>query len=300
MKPPLFILAPPRSFTSLTCTMLGCHPQMFGLPEVNLFAADTVAGLHELYSERRRLQYGLLRSLAELAFSEQTEEAVDAARDWLLENKDLSTAEVFRTMQHWAGDVVLVDKSPLHVFMPESLRRIEASFPDARYLHLTRHPGTTTQSALDLRKGMVEKFAGPSQTVSAGNVAPDPDLPEKLWLRPHLAILEFLEDVDRHRQMRLRGESFLSQPTVYLPQIAEWLEVRTDNEAVSAMLKPENSPFAGYGPSNAPFGNDPNFLERPQLRPYQDVPRALTWDVAPGNSAELSESVRAYGMMFGY
>jgi hypothetical protein len=38
---PLFILAPPRSFTSVICGMIGQHPQMYGLPEVNLFAGET-------------------------------------------------------------------------------------------------------------------------------------------------------------------------------------------------------------------------------------------------------------------
>jgi len=280
--------------------MLGCHPQMFGLAEINLFAAETVAGLHELYRERRRVQFGLLRSLAELAFSEQTEAAVDAARDWLLENQDLSTAEIFRTLQHWAGDVVLIDKSPLHVFVPEALKRIEAGFPDARYLHLTRHPGATTQSALDLRASLVDRVRGQHQAHQVGKMQPDADLPENCWLTPHLTILEFLEGIEGHRQMRLRGESLLSDPAVYLRQIAEWLEVRTDEEAVSAMLHPEDSPFASYGPPNAPFGNDPNFLERPQLREYHDAPRPLAWEFEPGKSIELSETVRAYGMMFGY
>ena len=29
-----------RSYSSLVCGMLGQHPSLFGLPEVNLFAAD--------------------------------------------------------------------------------------------------------------------------------------------------------------------------------------------------------------------------------------------------------------------
>ena len=33
MTEPLFILAPPRSFTSVVCAMIGNHPQMLGLPE---------------------------------------------------------------------------------------------------------------------------------------------------------------------------------------------------------------------------------------------------------------------------
>lgn len=39
MLEPLFILAPPRSFTSVVCAMIGQHPDMCGLPEVNLAIA---------------------------------------------------------------------------------------------------------------------------------------------------------------------------------------------------------------------------------------------------------------------
>jgi hypothetical protein len=145
-RPPLFILAPGRSFTSLVCAMLGCHPEAVGLAEINLFGGDTIADLHELYKTRQRLANGLLRSLSELAFGEQTEQNVEAARQWLVENAEMSTTELLRTMQEWAGDKVLIDKSPLHSFTPDALQRMRAGVPEARYLHLTRHPGDTVNS----------------------------------------------------------------------------------------------------------------------------------------------------------
>ncbi len=37
MAAPLFLLAPPRSYTSLINAMLGQHPQAYGLPELCLF-----------------------------------------------------------------------------------------------------------------------------------------------------------------------------------------------------------------------------------------------------------------------
>ena len=39
----LVILGPPRSFTTVVSAMLGQHPQMYGLPEVHLFGAETIA-----------------------------------------------------------------------------------------------------------------------------------------------------------------------------------------------------------------------------------------------------------------
>ena len=40
---PIFILASPRSFTSLLCTMLGQHPEVYGVPELHLFLAENMA-----------------------------------------------------------------------------------------------------------------------------------------------------------------------------------------------------------------------------------------------------------------
>lgn len=299
--PPLFILAPPRSFTSVTCAMLGEHPQMFGLAEVNLFGGDSMADMQELYRTRALLQAGLLRSLAQIAFSEQTEETVEAARRWLLDNSDLSTDEVFRTLQSWLPDRILIDKSPLHVLHPDAMRRMRTRFPDARYLHLTRHPGDTIKSVLQLQRTFRDRLLERAPALGALRAPRQAQgAPEKYWLQPHLAIIDFLESVPADRQMRLRGEDLLRDPPRYLRRIAEWLEVRTDDEAVAAMLHPENSPFAREGPANAKYGNDPNFMEKPALRPYTYAPRPLTWEPQPGQAVELSETICDYAMQFGY
>jgi hypothetical protein len=299
--PPLFVLAPPRSFTSLTCAMLGSHPQAFGLAEINLFVGDRLADLEKHYEVRQRAANGLLRSLSELAFAEQTEETVDTVRRWLLDNADMTTTELFRTMQEWVGDKVLIDKSPLHVFMPQALRRIAEHLPEARYLHLTRHPGDTLKSLFQIQETMRETLREKLGNRPARRFKRDEaDAPDKYWLQPHLQILEFLESVPVERQMRIRGEELLSDPPTYLRQVAEWLDLRSDSEAVEAMMHPENSPFAKYGPANARYGNDPNFMENPQLRPYSYTPRPLNWSTPEGKTQDFGREVRAYAMIFGY
>lgn len=299
--PPLFILSPPRSFTSVTCAMLGCHPEAFGLAEVNLFAGETMADMQELYRDRNHLSGGLLRSLSELAFAEQTEETIEAVRRWLRDNASMSTAELFRTMQEWAGDKILIDKSPLHTFTPEALPRMAANFPDARYLHLTRHPGDTVTSVLELQQRVRDLVRGKGRLAARLAQRFDTeDPPTKFWLAPHVQILEFLETVPDAQQMRLRGEDLLSDPPRHLARIAEWLGIRTDRAAIDAMMHPENSPFAKYGPKNARFGNDPNFLERPQLRPYSYTPRPLTWKTPGGAARDLSAAICEYAVSLGY
>jgi hypothetical protein len=299
--PPLFILAPPRSFTSVVCAALGCHPQMYGLPEINLFAAETMVQMQELYFNRAHRRAGLLRTLAQLAFLEQTEETIEAAQKWLLANSDLSTAELFRTIQSWLPDRILIDKSPLYALTPGSMSRIQTHFPEARYLHLTRHPGDMMKSLLQLQQKLREPIL--ERTARRRSLSwPrfNAERVENYWLQPNLAIVEFLESVPPEKQMRLRGEDLLSDPRTVVRQIAEWLGVRTDDEAIEAMLHPEKSPFASYGPANAKLGNDPHFLEEPALRPYAYSPRPLTWEPEPGRPVEVSEMVRVYAMQFGY
>ena len=66
--------------------------------------------------------------------------------------------------------------------------------------------------------------------------------------------------------MRIKGEDILSEPDVFLPQIAEWMGLRTDHEAIEAMKHPENSPYACIGARPARGGNDPKFMRSPKLR----------------------------------
>jgi hypothetical protein len=43
-------------------------------------------------------------------------------------------------LQGWAGERILVDKTPSYVSSLDTLRRAEAIFEDARYIFLHRHP----------------------------------------------------------------------------------------------------------------------------------------------------------------
>ena len=61
----------------------------------------------------------------------------------------------------------------------------------------------------------------------------------------------------------------MSDPPTHLTAICRWLGIRDDEEAVAEMMHPERSPFACFGPINALFGNDPNFLRGPTFRPHK-------------------------------
>lgn len=304
---PLFILAPPRSFTSVICGMVGQHPEMYSLPEVNLFAADDYEGLGRLYKMRPGFSHGLLRAIAELGLGEQTEENIDVAKKWLEENKNVSGGAIYNDLVEWGGSRRLVDKSPIYVYSLETLNRMKQAFPSASYLHLVRHPRATCDSIYKLREVVKEGL----DKMRVGEMAKklvkkryermaqinDPD---DLWLKPHLRIIEFLEGVDESQHMQINGEDFMTNPDDYLLKLSEWLGISTDSEALAAMKHPERSPYACYGPPNAKLGNDPSYLEGPALREYK--PRECTLEKASedGDDMTFSEDLMQCAMHFGY
>src|SRR5919109_4550343 len=74
---PVFVLAPPRSFTSVVGTMLGQHPQLYGLPETHLFGCATMAKWWDVCEDQTFPRaHGLLRAVAELFFGGQTDRTV--------------------------------------------------------------------------------------------------------------------------------------------------------------------------------------------------------------------------------
>ncbi|MEM9056711.1 MAG: sulfotransferase [Pseudomonadota bacterium] len=291
MSGPLFILTPARSFSSVISAMIGNHPELLGLAETHLFFRDTYEDMHNIYRARPQTQDGLLRVVAELGLGEQTEVNIEAARALLEENRHTPTADLFAELAAWAAPRRLVDKSPMYLSDVKCMLRMHAAFPDARYLHITRHPRSTCDSLHQLinAPGRRKSF------VKAEDMTPD-----KMWLEPHLRVLEFSDHVKPEQYMRLRGEVLMEQPELYLQQIAEWLGISSSQSAVEQMLHPEHSPFSRFGPENARFGNDPKFLGDPKLRPYKakalDLDEPMSWDP----SVTFSEAVRQYAYRFGY
>jgi hypothetical protein len=287
--------------------MIGVHPEMFGLPETNLFARDTYGKMAPFYKIRPPFQHGLLRAYAELGFGEQNDENINVVKAWLEGQKQTPTRNLFEDLGSLAAPRELVEKSPLHVYSRESLDNIAQSFPEARFLHLTRHPRGTCESIYAMRQDTLEKVnrfrskVGGKQGSFEGPMTSKLEMtPERMWFDPHVNILEFLEEVPEEQQMRLRGEDLLSDPDVYLAEIARWLGISDSPDAIAAMKHPEMSAFAKLGPQGARYGNDPSFLEAPELRPYkrkkENFVEPLSWDP----KLVFSEAVIELADLLGY
>jgi hypothetical protein len=294
---PLFVLAPPRSFTSVIGSMIGRHPQLYGIAETHLFTNETVREWWQRCAEANwEMNHGLLRIVAELFFGGQTDETIRLASGWLRRQLHLTTGALMELLVAQVHPLVLVDKSPSIVWLVESMRRAHSMFPGARYIHLLRHPRAHAESVFKYLRERPDLFEDdptdpdPSRHWAAllGSFPPAPpgpgeeadppsgDLdPQWSWYTLHRNILTFLEEVPAERVYRLHGEDVLTDPAAALKPLCRWLAIRDDDDAMEEMKHPERSPFACIGPKSARLGMDGFFLRRPALRPVRAAPQRL-------------------------
>lgn len=297
MTDALIILAPPRSFTSVVCGMLGQHPQMYGLPEVNLFVAETMRERAGVLQQRAFAEQGLLRVVAQLFGTEQTPQTVALARRWLEFRLECACVSVLRELADKVRPRTLVDKTPMTALRVEYMQRARRAFPNVKFLHLLRHPRGQGESLLRLGGAVAAERLG---ALDYGTPTPTPD-PQKAWYTFHVNISTFLEGVPKEQRLRVRGEDLLADPDLHLAQIAEWLGLRSDAQAIDEMKHPERSPYAGFGPVGARFGNDPQFLREPKLKvsrggklPSLEAPLPWRRD-GTGCSPEVIQLAREFG-----
>ncbi len=270
MTAPLFLLAPPRSYTSLVNAMLGQHPQAFGLPELCLFNVETLVdlwtGVEGENAERGAMaRHGLLRAVAEIYAGEQSSATINMARSWASAREMWSTGRVFQEIVAKIHPLVAVEKSPSYAISIVRMRGLLKAFPDARFLHLVRHPVAQSKSVMAINDGAF------TMKVNAFEIGEDSAMmePQIAWHDVNLNIMDFLAEVPAAQQLRMRGEDIMADPQRHLGDIARWAGLRDDAQAIDAMMHPERSPFACFGPISAMFGNDPNFLAGPTFRPHK-------------------------------
>ncbi len=295
---PIFILASPRSFTSLISTMLGQHPQAYGVPELNLFVTETMdQQLQRMKGLKQFMMHGLLRTVGQLYGGEQTVNTMDMANRWVGRYRESTNAEVYYELCRKVAPLRIVDKSPVYASKPEILRRLYKAFPEAHFLYLVRHPRTQGQSVMKIKGGAI--VTALSGAIDRSTNPPTVD-PQIAWHKMQWDILEFLSEVPRERQMHLHGEDILNDPDIYFEKICRWLGFAWDDEILEAILRPEDSPYASPGPFGAHLGNDPNFLKSPEYR-YRGIEPssligALPWRKdGKGFTADVVELAQAIG-----
>ncbi len=259
--PAIFILAPPRSGTTLLRVMLAGHPKLFAAAELQLLSFNTLAERKEAFTGKFSLWLeGTLRAVMEL----QNCDADEARRTMADFEARLSTKDFYRVIQTWVGERILVDKSPHYALDPGSLNKAERDFDSALYIHLTRHPYASTKSFENYHMDQVLYLN--EHDFGARNLG------EMVWTQSHANVLTFLQDIPHERQLRLRYEDLVAEPESLMQALCE----RFGLEYHPALINPygdiDQKMTDGLYKDSTPMG-DTHLLERRSI----DAGAADTW-----------------------
>ncbi|MCG8352465.1 MAG: condensation domain-containing protein, partial [Chloroflexales bacterium] len=222
--PAVFILSPPRSGSTLLRVMLAGHPKLFAPPELELLNFNTLQERREAFSGiYEPVLEGTIRTLMEIHGYD-----VDTATGLMgeYERQNLSTRQFYALMQDWIGERLLVDKTPAYSMDIDVLRRAEAEFANARYIHLVRHPYATIYSFVEAQ--LHEYFFRHPHPFAVRELA------ELIWTVSHQHVLEFRREIPAERYHRVMYEDLVSQPRAAMEEVCQFLGI----EFHPAMVKP--------------------------------------------------------------
>lgn len=279
-QPPIFILAAPRSYSSLVSAMIGQHPELYGVPELNLFQCELMdefnSGRNQDGSVKspfwKSMRHGLLRTVAQVYSGEQTAEAVRMAERWVKVRETLTSAEAFSELCAQIAPLRVVEKSPGVVRRQIYMQRMYQAFPDAKFIHLVRNPIDQGKSVINAKGGIALLMALNAIDHRSDTAQLEPQI---LWHDSQVQVLRFLDKVPDDQFVTLRGEDVLGDPDETLGSLCRWLGISDGPEALAAMKQPDQSDFACFGPVNARLGNDANFLSNPGFEQREVISTSL-------------------------
>ncbi len=295
--PPVFILAPARSYSTVTTALLAGHPGVYGFPELMLFAARTVGdlldrtltgpNLNPVYVAARLS--GIYRAVAAVHEESQSDAAIHRAVDWLRAGQEWATTDLMNHLLDLVQPRIGLEKSPETIATDESLTACLTAYPAARYIHLTRHPVTTQRSMQETHQATLRQPLPPRQLAATCASA---------WYLGHARVMRSLARLPGQQWMHVRAEDLLSHPRRWLPSILEWLELDSGADIITAMLATEKWRFSGTGPSSRLFGGDPKFIRSPALRPVTapgPVHFDPRWELHPEMCRRMTELANDLG-----
>jgi amino acid adenylation domain-containing protein len=214
-NPPVaFVLSPPRAGSSLLRVILAGHPKLFAPPELELLSYDTLGERRQaLEGKYGFCLEGTIRAVMELK-SCTAEEAKSLVGT--LESSGATTQDLFRLMQEWAGNRLLIDKSPSYPMEPDTLAKMEECFEEARYIHLVRNPFASIHSFEEAELEQVFRFP---------HAFSRRELAELVWLISHQNTLRFLEGIPAHRKCLVAYERLVTNPEETVRNLCEFLGI---------------------------------------------------------------------------
>lgn len=295
--PAIFVLAPPRSGTTLLRVMLAGHPDLFAASELQLLGFNRLRERRVAYSGKYSLWLeGAIRTIMDIKGCD----AEQAARVMeVYEQRDYTTKRFYRVLQEWIGDRTLVDKSPSYVLDLNTLEKAEHDFHDALYIHLVRHPYAMVRSFENYHMDQVLFLKAQPFTPR--------QLGELVWLVSHRNALQFLQGVPEQRQYHMRFEDLVTQPQVAMEGLCRTLQLGFHPGLLTPYDKMEDKMTDGIYAESKPMG-DTRFLEHGRINAEvaetwwgvraDNFLSDLTWDLAvslgyerPGAGALRADSL---------
>jgi len=252
--PALFILAPPRSGTTLMRVMLAGNPGLFASAELQLLGFQTLADRREAYQGKFALWLeGTIRALMEIDDCD----AESAKRTMeVYERRNYTTHAFYHRLQQWIGDRMLVDKSPSYALDPGTLNKAESDFDGAYYVQLVRHPYSMVRS--------FEKHHLEQALYLYRHEFSSRQLAELVWLVSHRNICDFFEQIPAERQLRLRFEDLVQEPESAMRALCKRIGLEFHPDMVNPYKDLDRKMVDGIHAESMPMG-DTKFLARKSI-----------------------------------
>ena len=255
-NPAIFILAPPRSGTTLLRVMLAGHPDLFAANELQLLHFDNLQERSAAYQGKFSLwAEGLIRTVMELQSCD-----ADKARMLIQQYQDqgYTTQQMYHQLQAWLGKQMLVDKSPSYALDAVALNRAEQLFDGALYIHLLRHPYAMIRSFERMHMDQVMHLKPHSYNSR--------QLGELIWTKSHETITSFLIQIPADRQFRLNYEDLVQEPGKMMRALCTQLGISYQPQLIRPYDQLDRKMTDGLYADSKPMG-DIRLLEHKGIDP---------------------------------
>jgi len=267
----IFLLASPRSGSTLLQMILNCHSLICAPQELYLLNFQTMRERTESMQRGHRWALeGLRKAIVDLKRC-----CADEADKILGQMETLSTQQVYNVLQEWCGSRILVDKSPPYVWSLDTMLRAEELFENAKYIYIYRHPWAAiesmTKQVLDVGhlSGSLHT-CGKLWNVADACEAHDHDVlkrvhdhMENLWALGNANAMQFLESIDSSRALRLSYEELVSSPENQIKMVCDFMGLSYENR----MLDPYSHSAKAFEPT-IPGGlgaGDPHIMKHQKI-----------------------------------
>ncbi len=288
--PAIFILAPPRSGTTLLRVMLAGHPDLFASTELQLLGFNTLEERRKDFSGKFSLWLeGTVRAIMEIKNCDVIQAKLIMEEH---QKKNYTTKQFYRILQDWIGDKILVDKSPSYAIDINTLEKAERDFDNPLYIYLVRHPYAMVDSFV--------RYHIDQALFLRDNPFSPRELGELVWLISNQNILQFLQKVPDHRKYFMQFEDLVKMPKQIMEEMCLTLRLKFHPDLTKPYKEINKKMVDGIYKDSKPMGDtrlldhldiDPKVAERWKGVSGDNFLSDITWELAVSLGYEPPESV---------